>query len=86
MRRCPPYGTVQGKGQRREAANQTVGPLMHIPRLETGGQPMKPQPLPEFSRPALMEQLKPGLSEMRVEADAEERAALARRFGIVSIE
>lgn len=47
---------------------------------------MKPQPLPEFSRVALREQLKPGLNAMHIEADAQERAALARRFGIASIE
>ena len=47
---------------------------------------MKPQPVPEFSRPTLMESLKPGVNEFHVEAGPEERAALARRFGLVSIE
>lgn len=47
---------------------------------------MKPQPVPELSRPTLTESLKPGVKDIRIEADARERAALARRFGIVSIE
>lgn len=41
---------------------------------------------PEFSRPHRLDQIGAGESRARVEADAGERAALAKRFGLVAIE
>ena len=40
---------------------------------------------PEFSRPLALERIGPTGTEVSVKADAEERAALAERFGIVAI-
>ena len=40
---------------------------------------------PEFSRPLPVERIGPKGTELAIEADAEERAALARRFGIPAI-
>ncbi len=41
--------------------------------------------LPEFSRPLAVERIGPTGAEMTIEADAEERQALARRFAIPAI-
>lgn len=41
---------------------------------------------PEFTRPHRLDQIGAGESQERVEANAEERAALAKRFGLVAIE
>ncbi len=41
--------------------------------------------LPEFSRPLAVERIGATGTEVAIEADAEERAALARRFGIEAI-
>ncbi|MEO5336463.1 MAG: DUF177 domain-containing protein [Magnetospirillum sp. WYHS-4] len=46
----------------------------------------EPVPPPEFSRPLRVEDLPPGESERRLAATDEERAALARRFDLVSLE
>lgn len=40
---------------------------------------------PEFSHPVRLDQIGAGESQVRVEANAEERAALAERFGLVEI-
>lgn len=40
---------------------------------------------PEFSRPVKVRSLEPGVNELRIEADAGEREALARRFDLVAI-
>jgi uncharacterized metal-binding protein YceD (DUF177 family) len=40
---------------------------------------------PEFSRPLALERIASTGTEVTIEADAEERAALARRFGIAAI-
>lgn len=40
---------------------------------------------PEFSRPHRLDQIGAGESKLTVTADAEERAALARRFGLIAI-
>jgi uncharacterized metal-binding protein YceD (DUF177 family) len=42
--------------------------------------------LPELSRPVSLEGLRPGENEVEVTANAAERAALARRFGLVAID
>ncbi len=41
---------------------------------------------PEFSRPHRLDAVGAGESQVRVEADAGERAALARRFGLIAID
>lgn len=41
---------------------------------------------PEFSRPVLVDQIPTRGMEMNVEANAEERAALAERFGLQAVE
>lgn len=41
---------------------------------------------PEFSRPLPVDPQSPPRQEFRIEATAEERAALAKRFGLVSLE
>lgn len=41
---------------------------------------------PEFSRPRRLDTIGTGESEARVEADAAERQALARRFGLIAID
>ncbi|MEO5373470.1 MAG: DUF177 domain-containing protein [Alphaproteobacteria bacterium] len=41
---------------------------------------------PEFSRPVVVESLRGGPSVMDIEATAEERAALARRFGLLTLD
>jgi uncharacterized metal-binding protein YceD (DUF177 family) len=43
-------------------------------------------PLPEFSRPVRVDDLAPGETDIRLEASAEEREALARRFELLSME
>jgi uncharacterized metal-binding protein YceD (DUF177 family) len=40
---------------------------------------------PEFSRPVRVDTLGPAPRELRIEAEAPERAALARRFGLIAI-
>lgn len=40
---------------------------------------------PEFSRAVQVRSLEPGVNELRIEADAGEREALARRFDLVAI-
>ena len=44
------------------------------------------QPAPEFSCPVLVERVGPSGLSLGIEADAVERAALARRFGLVSLD
>ena len=41
---------------------------------------------PEFSRPQRLDTIGAGESQVRVEADAAERSALARRFGLIAID
>lgn len=41
---------------------------------------------PEFARPHRLDQIGAGESKVTVAADAEERAALARRFGLIAID
>lgn len=41
---------------------------------------------PEFSRPIRIDTLGPGARTIEMEASAEERAALAERFGLISVE
>lgn len=41
---------------------------------------------PEFSRPHRLDAIGAGERDVRVEADAAERAALARRFGLIAID
>ncbi|MBW7849179.1 MAG: DUF177 domain-containing protein [Rhodospirillales bacterium] len=41
---------------------------------------------PEFSRPVAVRQLGPGETSMEIQADSHERDALAKRFGLVSLE
>jgi uncharacterized metal-binding protein YceD (DUF177 family) len=41
---------------------------------------------PEFSRPKRLDTIGAGESRVSVEADADERAALARRFGLIAID
>lgn len=41
---------------------------------------------PEFSRPRRLDTIGTGESQVRVEADAAERQALARRFGLIAID
>lgn len=41
---------------------------------------------PEFSRPERLDAIGAGEREIRIDADAAERAALAARFGVVSVE
>ena len=41
---------------------------------------------PEFSRPRRLDTIGAGESQVRVEADAAERSALARRFGLIGID
>ena len=43
-------------------------------------------PAPEFSRPLRVDDLPPGETEIGLEADSTERAALARRFDLLSLE
>ncbi len=47
---------------------------------------MSAPPVPEFSRPISVEALEDDGAALTVEADAEERARLAKRFGLVAIE
>jgi uncharacterized metal-binding protein YceD (DUF177 family) len=44
------------------------------------------EPTPEFSRPLRIDSLGPGARDLQIEASEEERAALARRFGLVAID
>ncbi len=41
---------------------------------------------PEFSRPVRAEQIRRMTGEVHIEADADERAALAKRFGLVTLD
>ena len=47
---------------------------------------MNSQPIPEFFRPLRMAELSGEPTLRRIEADAGERAALAKRFGLVSLD
>ena len=47
---------------------------------------MNSQPIPEFSRPLRVAELSGETTLRRIEADAGERAALAKRFGLVSLD
>ena len=47
---------------------------------------MNSQPIPEFSRPLRVAELSGEPTLRRIEADAGERAALAKRFGLVSLD
>ncbi|HSX54204.1 MAG TPA: DUF177 domain-containing protein, partial [Sphingomonas sp.] len=41
---------------------------------------------PEFSRPQRLDTIGAGESQVRVEANSDERTALARRFGLIAID
>lgn len=47
---------------------------------------MSGTPVPEFSRPVRVDQVSPKGQEFRIEADARERASLAKRFGVPAVE
>lgn len=47
---------------------------------------MTAQTTPELSRPLRLDKIGAGQSKIEIHAEAEERVALARRFGIVSVE
>jgi uncharacterized metal-binding protein YceD (DUF177 family) len=48
--------------------------------------PPESGPVPEFSRPIAVDKLAAAGSRFTIEASAEERAALARRYGIIAVD